>query len=225
MKILEFLLFYLSIRQYPSQSFLPDIELFAYYSFSLDIAEARAYGLLILKKLLTLNASPSFNFIFHNLNILDNNFVASIFFQIISPKPDSTVPVSGTISFESACCCHSNIVWLIYLSNILNVLIEENFDIIQRLNIFLAKDILLRPCSTALYLIYCDSFVNPSYDQELFQQNDQIKNDKKNNQRVSSDSIEIDFDNDSESHVYRGVYHFLSQLFAMLDDPVSIPNT
>ncbi|OHS98790.1 hypothetical protein TRFO_01838 [Tritrichomonas foetus] len=139
-----------------------EIEFIVFCCFVNDLPYCRTLSLRILKHLSAINEGSIYRILHENSAMLSEAVNRSILVLNVPAKPSMIKPPLGYLDFEHACCSRYNDLWLIFLSEIYNILIENECDTLLIRCRHLVQPLSnknLSPFTTAaVHLLYIDSF-------------------------------------------------------------------
>lgn len=182
-----------------------EIESVCLLEFCSDLPYCRFYALRLIKHLSAIGKSNIYDTIHSNTGTISEAVNRAILVINVPEKPSMITPPIGTLDYEYACKSRYNDLWLIFLSEIFNVLIDNGLsDVFNRLN----KQVLNKIKSTineigsqisnfsmsAIYLLYCDSiaFQIPITTEEEIEQVEYDETEVNEVQKLFTDIIKSD---------------------------------
>ena len=139
-----------------------DIEAISLCCFSTDLPICRILALQILKHLSAINSGSIYRLLHQNSSLISEAVNRSILILNTPIRPAIVKPPLGFIEFEQVCCSNYNDLWLIFFSEIINVILESDIHLILkkcRECFHQFTDLVHTPfTNAALNILYFDSF-------------------------------------------------------------------
>ncbi|OHT05776.1 hypothetical protein TRFO_26463 [Tritrichomonas foetus] len=159
-----------------SNELIIEIETIVFLCFLSASVKCRVLAMQIFKYIGSLGKSENYTLLIENEDSIISNVNLTLLILSIPEKPSTVTPIIGGVDYEVACCCHYEKLWLIYLSEIMNIFINHKCTSLLK-EIHEGIQIILKSqqnnisknnyTMSAVFLVYLDSMVaNLDFDNE-----------------------------------------------------------
>ncbi|OHT03415.1 hypothetical protein TRFO_06631 [Tritrichomonas foetus] len=158
-----------------SDEMYSDLESTAIFVFMSDLPRCRALSMRMLKYLGAIGKSQAYTLLNENSDRISANINRTMLVLNIPPKPSVVNPPMGRLNYDLVCCSRYYDIWLIFYSEIINLLIDNHMVMkqlgeitsrfIHNIPLLIETKTITENVASALYLIYFNSLtVDVNFD-------------------------------------------------------------